>query len=43
MRDEREEKEFNRKKYLIEVEGYKTCLSCGNLISPTDENYNISM
>ncbi|MCG1448842.1 hypothetical protein K4R64_01375 [Staphylococcus epidermidis] len=43
MRNEREEKEFNSKKYLIEMKGYKTCLSCGEPISPNDENYNISM
>lgn len=42
MIDEEYEKELNKKEYLVKYKDYKTCISCGELISPKDLNYEIS-
>lgn len=41
--EEEQEKEQNRRKYLVEMKEYKPCLGCGELIAPREYGYDVSM
>ncbi len=41
--DDYEEKKAKQKRYLIDVKHYRTCNTCGTLIAPGEEGYDINM
>ncbi|WP_338207338.1 hypothetical protein [Lactobacillus juensis] len=41
--DDYEEKKAKQKRYLIDVKHYRTCDTCGTLIAPGEEGYDINM